>query len=760
MATILKSALFSGASMALVSLAVATPAYGQQQSPVDAEQSQPSDDSPAAPADATSQQAGEIVVTAQRRSERLQDVPIAMTAVNPQTATELGLRNLRDIQLAMPGTDLAAATGFTMLFIRGIGVPFTTPGLEPPVAIYLDGAYLPRAGGLNSLLDMVDPGQIEVLRGPQGTLYGRNATGGVILLNSANPTDKFEGRVMAEYGRFDHKQIDGMLNVPLSDTLSVRVAGRLRKEDGYVTNFDGTKLGQQNNYTARVRARWAPTDNFEVTGGVEWQRSRAFEFIDQLGSGAPTCYVCQTTGQTTSEFYEAGENAPTPYYNRLFKADLRARLSLGSVDISSLTTYFNNISVQRADNDFTQAPVFFFNVLRNGGKAFAQEFQLTSNFDGPFSFIAGANYLRDKPHLDIQLDGSAYDFSVAATGAYPASFNSLTTDSVSAFLEGTYEITDQVKVIAGGRYTHDKRRISVTNGPGFQLFGAPASYTRSASFDAFTPRFVLAWDNGPVNIYYSFTRAFKAGGFSSAAPFPGTPVDPEKMFNHEVGMKTSSFGGRLRTALSIFYYKNKGLQTQILDATGSGTVTQNAGATEGYGAEFEINGDPMPGLQLGASLGYLHAEYVDYQNASQVCFDPTGTSNPTAPGATLYACSVDLSGTRVPRAPKITASLNARYSFDIGGWEASLAGIAQYRSRFLFWPGAGGQLGYDQQKGYTVANISGYVSPPGTGLRLGLYADNVLGTKYTMIRTTSQPYGQYFSAAKPTTYGVRVEYSF
>ena len=289
MATILKSALFSGASMALVSLAVATPAYGQQQSPVDAEQSQPSDDSPAAPADATSQQAGEIVVTAQRRSERLQDVPIAMTAVNPQTATELGLRNLRDIQLAMPGTDLAAATGFTMLFIRGIGVPFTTPGLEPPVAIYLDGAYLPRAGGLNSLLDMVDPGQIEVLRGPQGTLYGRNATGGVILLNSANPTDKFEGRVMAEYGRFDHKQIDGMLNVPLSDTLSVRVAGRLRKEDGYVTNFDGTKLGQQNNYTARVRARWAPTDNFEVTGGVEWQRSRAFEFIDQLGSGAPTC---------------------------------------------------------------------------------------------------------------------------------------------------------------------------------------------------------------------------------------------------------------------------------------------------------------------------------------------------------------------------------------------------------------------------------------------------------------------------------------
>ncbi|MBZ9650342.1 Plug domain-containing protein, partial [Sphingobium sp. 3R8] len=159
MTTISKSALLSGASMALVGLAIAAPAQGQQ-TPADPMQAQPTNS--AAPAG----QVGEIVVTAQRRSQRLQDVPIAITAISPQSATQLGLRNLRDIQLAMPGTDLAAATGFTMLFIRGIGVPFTTPGLEPPVAIYLDGAYLPRAGGLNSLLDMVDPGQIEVLRGP------------------------------------------------------------------------------------------------------------------------------------------------------------------------------------------------------------------------------------------------------------------------------------------------------------------------------------------------------------------------------------------------------------------------------------------------------------------------------------------------------------------------------------------------------------------------------------------------------------------
>ncbi|HEX7895532.1 MAG TPA: TonB-dependent receptor, partial [Terriglobales bacterium] len=498
----------------------------------------------------------------------------------------------------------------------------------------------------------------------------------------------------------------------------------------------------------------------EISGGVEWQRSAARNYNDQLGAGAPTCYVCQSTGQTASSFYGAAQNDTGPYYNRMFRADLRVSADLGKFNLSTTSTYFRNRSRQFADNDFTTAPVFVFDVHGNGGRAFSQEIQLTSNLDGPFNYLLGLNYFNDDSFLDISLTGAAYDFAKAAAGSYPRNDAHVKTESVSAFIEGTYKITNQLKVTAGGRYTYDKRNLSATNSTGFQLFGAPASFSEAATFRAFTPRFVLAWDNGPTNIYYSFTRGFKAGGFSTPAPFPGDPINPERVFNHEIGIKNSAFGGKLRTNLAVFYYKNKGLQQQIIDATGTGTKTENVGAAEGYGAELEINGKPVDALVVGGSVSYLHAKYLSYPGASQICFDPSGLSNLTAPGATLYPCEADLSGTRVPHAPRWMASLNASYTFNVGSWSGNLAGIAQYRSRFLFWPGAGGDLRYDQQAGYVVANFSGYVSPPGGNFRLGFYLDNAFDKHYVTSRTTNAPYGLNFNAAKPRTYGVRAEVHF
>jgi iron complex outermembrane recepter protein len=773
-----KHALWAGVSLGLASLANAGPAYasdiGQESAPTTASpeaataggeiaaQPESSDAPPAATATepGTAASAGDIVVTSQRRSERLQDVPLAITAITPEAATQSGLRSMVDIKFATPGVDMTASTGFAMLYMRGIGVGFNTPGLEPPVAVYLDNMYLPRTGGLNTLLDLVDPGTIEIIRGPQGTLYGRNATGGVIRISSANPTDRLEGRLMAEYGRFDHKQVDGMLNIPVSDDLSLRFAGRRRKEDGYVSNFDGHKLGQVNNYTARGRLKWTPSEAIEVVGGVEWQHSKARDYNDRLGLGAPTCFVCLGTGEEPPEdFYDAAINVPEPFRNRAFRSDLRVTFDLNDFVLTSTTTYFNNNSVQNADNDFTSAPIFFFNVLANGGKTFGQEFQVAYDNDGPLSYIFAVSYLRDKAFIDIALEGLGFEGIRDASGEFPENRARLKTESVAALLEGVYRLSDTLKVTLGGRYTYDKRKRSAVNNAGFQFLGAPESHSDSKSFRAFTPRFVLAWDNGPTNIYYSYTRGFKAGGFLSPAPFQTPAVDPEKIFNHEVGVKHRAFGGKLQTNLSMFYYKNKDIQQQIIDAS-VGTITENAGSAEGYGAELEVLARPLKGLAVGGSIGYLHAEYSDYKNAAVVCFDPTGTSNPGFPGATLFPCRTDLTGTPLPHAPKWTVSANASYTFPIGSWSASVAGLAQYRSSSLFWPGAGGELRFDRQKGYTVANFSGYVSPPGDNLRLGFYVDNAFNKKYATIRTTSQPWGTSFEAAKPITYGARVEYKF
>lgn len=741
----IKRKLMVGASVAVANVVVALPAYAQD----NAHQS-----------DSASATGGEIIVTAQRRAERLQDVPLAITAVTPEFVTQSGIRSVTELKYASPGVDINNNTGFIFLNIRGIGSKFVSTGLEAPVAVYVDNTYIPRTNGLNTLLDLVDPGSIEIIRGPQGTLYGRNATGGVIRVNSANPTDKLEGRIAAEYGRFEHKQLDGMLNVPISDDLSIRFAGRRRKEDGYVKNIDGQTLPEVNSYTARMRMKWTPSDTVEITGGVEWNHSKANGFNDLLGRDDSTCLACGFTGAKVQPFYKAAVTIVSPYVNRSFRSDLKINLDLGDYALSSTTTYFNNFGEQDADNDFTAADVFRYHVIRNGGKSFGQEFQLNYDGDGPLSYVAAVGYLKDKGFIDFGLEGSAFQFSEDFVGVFPRANMTVKTQSYYGLLEGTYKLTDTIKVTAGGRYTYDKRSQLATNNAGFLLFGAPASYKAHASFKAFTPRFVLAWDNGPTNIYYSYTRGFKAGGFVTPSPFPGNSIKPEKIFSHEVGVKHSALGGKLTAGLSIFYYKNKGLQTQVIDINSGGNITENAGSSEGYGGELELTARPVEGLNIGASVAYLHAKYVSYKNAAQTCFDPTGTSNPSNPGATLYPCRVDLSGTVVPNAPKLTLSANANYTFPIGDWTGSLSGIAQYRSKMIFWAGAGGPLGWDRQKGYTVVNFSGYVSPPGDNLRLGFYVDNAFNTQYAAIRTTLTPWGLSYNAAPPRTYGGRIEYKF
>lgn len=725
---------------------------------------------PATPAVSSDNQAnaesiGDIVVTAQRRSERLQDVPLAVTAVSPEAAQQLGLRNLRDIKLVVPGADFSEGTGFAQLYIRGIGQAFATPGVEAPVSVYLDGAYLQRTAGYNALLDIVDPGTIEVLRGPQGTLYGRNATGGVVRLSSALPTSDLEGRAAVEYGRFDHKQFDGMLNLPISETLSVRFAGRYLEEDGYIRNIaTGNDLGGGHSYTVRGTLRWQPNENTDIVAGAEFQKTRFNKDFGQLGAGAPLCWVCQTSGDEPADgFYETNQNDLNMWRNRVFRTYLRASFTMGDFDLTSLTSYLSDRSVQFADNDFTPQPFFVFEARGVGGKTFSQEFQVASHLDGPFNYLFGVNYLHDKAFFDIGLTGDQYAF-LAFTGDGPGVTNDIKTDSVSAFVEGNYKLTEELKVTFGGRYTYDKRSITGENNAGFQAFGLPASFEFGDSFRAFTPRFVLAWDNGPTNIYYSFTRGFKAGGLSSPATSAAEALRPEKIFSHEIGVKNKALGGALNTSLSLFYYKNKDLQTQIIDATSGGSRYENAGGVEGYGAEFEANIRPTEGLTIGGALSYLHTEFFNYENAAQVCVDLSGTGNPNAPGAVLVNCQpgpdTNLNGVRAVHAPRFQASLNASYEFPIGTWNANLAGAAQYRSSFDFAPNGGGVLHYDRQSGYTIANFSGYVSPPGDNLRLGFYIDNAFAEKYAVYRATSQPHGIYYQAGRPRTYGLRAEYRF
>ncbi|MEJ7928068.1 TonB-dependent receptor [Sphingobium sp. AN641] len=710
------------------------------------------------------QESGDIIVTAQRKSESLQNTPIAVTAVNAETVQTLGLTRAVDVASITPGASFTTTQGFFAPHIRGIGSDFVSVGIETPVAIYEDGAYLTRTLTVNEIIDNFDIGSIQVLRGPQGTLYGRNATGGVIIINSADPTDQFEARVRGELGNLEHRSLAGMLNMPLGEDLALRVTGGYKHDGGFVRNLNtGDKnAGGSRTYNIRGKLRWQPGNADIILGGQFYDTKAYLGPLAALERRDDTCFACNinpavlkpNVGYYDTEGFTIIQPVRTKYYG----ANLNMTFDMGSFTLSSVTTFRQQKTVDSSsDQDLTPLPLFEFSVPRSGGKSYTQDLQVSSKLDGRFNYLFGLSYLYDKGYFNPAFLGEFFGGSTDPDTA--AGFkNTAITESYAAFLEGYYELTDQLKVTVGGRYTYEERKAIGDNSA---LIGVPGSTFRlSNSQRAFTPRFVLAWDNGPTNIYYSFTRGFKAGGFPGPYAFPVNPVQPEKIFSHEVGVKQSMANNRIRLNAAVFYAKNKNQQVQTLDLNSGGTLTGNAGAMENYGVEVEAQFTPVDGFNLGLSGAWQHARYESFPNASLVCYDPTRTNPALVPGATLYPCPIDLSGTKPPFAPTWSGSANASYNFAIGSWTAQLAGLATYRSAIDFLPGAGGQLGADRDNKLIVVNASGYISPPGDNLRVGFYANNLFDKKYPSYIQTGQPYGVYKNVARPRTYGLRVEYMF
>jgi iron complex outermembrane receptor protein len=696
---------------------------------------------------------GEITVTAQRRTERLQDVPVAVSTIQPDLAQAIHVDSLRDLQIIVPTASFGDNYSISQLFIRGLGQTQTaTSGLESPVSTYFDGGYLVRGVGIQDLLNLYDAASIQVLRGPQGTLYGRNATGGVILLSSANPTNKVEGDAAVEYGRFDHRKFQGMFNTPLTDTLDLRVAGRVSDGDNYVTDLvDGSRIGGGSSYSFRVKLDWHPNDVVNVLFGTQYDHDH--KALDaSIISNLATCLFCAAAGVTTQPGFYQTQNTPYPQFIIWGMSDnLRVDVKEDAFTFSSITTYRHDYFHSTTDQDGTPVNYFSFGVPNTGGHTVTQDFQITSNNSGPFSYVAGLSYLHDNGIFDIAFTGDLFNPPPPAPPSYLYSETVVVTNSVAGFFEGSYKFTPEWKLTLGGRYTHDDRKATGQENEDAQaIFDVPASYERSASFNAFTPRAVIAWDNGPTNIYYSFTRGFKAGGLGSPSLSIPDVIQPETISGQEIGWKQLFWDGRAQTSLTAFYHKDNNLQVSILDTNGGGQKVENAGAIQGKGVEFDSQLRPVNGVTLGATAGYLHSVFLNYPNATQSCLV----------GGVLSTCNANLAGFVTPHSPKFTGGLWTSVDFNVASWSANLAAALHYSSQFDFFANAGGPLQSDRQGGYALANLSGYVSPPNGHLRVGFYVDNVFNKEYATYRTTNQPYDQYYVPAMPITYGGRIEYRF
>jgi len=688
----------------------------------------------------------DIVVTAQRRSENLQRVPIAITTISPEVQTKLNIRDLQTLQIITPGLSVSTGVGYAMTYIRGVGANFSNPGVENPIGVYIDGAYVERGKGGN--LDVLDTSSVQVLKGPQGTLWGRNSTGGAILVTTADPTFEQKGRLTGQYGNIDHRLIEGYMNIPLSDTVAVRVAGRYRKEGGYIRNLpDGFMLGGLDVYTIRGKILYKPNSDFSAVLGIQHDSRKSS--IDANAQILPDayCLLCSQSGYTHpyADPYTTAINLINNGVGNVSKNDsynLKLNYDFDKINISSVTAYNKNTDTIYTDTDLTNvnnASSQNF-VIPSTNKTFIQNITATSSFGGMFEGMVGIDYLHDN---------SSYAINIVQiiNGPYPpANLAFIKTESVSPYGEINFKPLDGLTITGGGRYTSDVRKGRRNGEPNQRI-----------KFTSFSPRVVVAYETGPVNVYASFNKGNKAGGFSSPA-IPLQVFLPEKLDAYEIGAKFVSDDRRFRGNIAAYHYDYSQIQTVAINQ-GSGTnigTVQNPDAKLD-GIDVDANWKATDWFEIFAGGTYLHSEYRNFVNAGvQIPVfgangNPIGTSTGTE----------NLSGFPLPHAPKFTAFIGGTISGEVyKGWTGQITGFLNHSGAFDFFSGAGGPLRVDRQSSFETARLSGSISPPDGRYELGFFVDNATDAKTYNLRFTTAPFGAYQIINRPRTYGLRVSVNY
>ncbi|WEK44073.1 MAG: TonB-dependent receptor [Candidatus Sphingomonas colombiensis] len=709
----------------------------------------------------------DVIVTAQKRSERLQDVPIAVTAITAEAIQNRRTLDLVDLSNQAPGLQIKSDDNGAnpRIFIRGVGVNDFNPATNSAVGIYADGVYV--GSPLAQRLAFFDLQQVEVLRGPQGTLYGRNTTGGAINVTSRLPGNEPEADLSAEYGRFNSVNVQGGVSVPLIvDKLSIRLAGLYQRDDGYTLNRLTNHFGNNTNrWAVRGTLHFTPsanvTDNLVIstgrsTGGSIWAYNRSLQPQTAAATGPdglclPAYY---TSGQCTN--FMGYANTSTNLYQgdygfegkdrvNLFTVSNTLTVDLGAVSIVSVTGYQHANRNDQEDTDASPIPVITASYIARQN-TFSQELRLQSNGHTPLRYVVGAYYAHD--YLN---NNSAYNVlplvqEMIATPDNPTGTDLVDgiglfgwpltqkVDSYAAFGQLDYDLTEQLTLTGGLRYSADHKDFhyvsQAANGlvPIFTFDGAK-------TFESVTGKVGLQYRLSPTaNIYASYNRGAKSGGFFSGQT--GNPADlgpykDETVNAYEVGAKTELLGRTLRANVSAFYYDYKNLQvyTTVEDGAITRQLFTNASAAKIYGGELELEATPTRGLTVSLNAAYLHATYSDFISAGN-----------------------DYSGNTLPSAPKISiqGAIDWQHQTPLGTLVANTS--MSFRSKVFFDTSNAARLG-DQARAFVDARLGLRVARD--KLEIGVWGKNIFNEVNISDMTPIPTLGfDVFSVGPPRTYGL------
>ena len=678
----------------------------------------------------------EIVVTATRREQRLQDIPVTVTAISQDLAKSAGLNEMRDLSLVVPAFNGGRNNGVSQPVIRGVGSSGVSVGDESNVATYIDGVY--QADPFSTFLELVEVERVEVLRGPQGTVFGRNATGGLINIITPDPSFTTRGKISGRLGRTrnDANEFDLRAYVTggLTETIAADFAGSLRKNDGYIKDLvRGGTLGEARVLDLRSKLLFQPSNAVKIilTG----------EYADQKSSiNAVQPYGTNTAGRSfpgvilpSGPWQASLTERPYLDYER-YNLSLRTQFDLGGVNLETTTGYMHSDVAQSTDSDAS-------NILlgqipfTTTAETISQEVRLLSTAPGPFTWLVGGYFFHLDGSMNLNLQNSAGPGNpVTRTNLAPH----LTTQSFSGFAEGTYEVVPDFFLTAGGRYTTETRTFEqVVNGT--QL---PFGEVKNKS-DKWTYRVAARYQFAPsANVYASYGTGFKSGVFNAVGTRP-VATEPETIRAIEGGIKVDPTRW-LRTNLSLFHYDYRDLQVQARDAAGVSYILQNAANAKIYGGELEVSA-ALSDVNLRGSVSYTHGTYKNFDDAQT--FVPL-------PGGGNQVVADNVSGNRMIRAPRVSFNLGGDWSTDLGGGRLMISSNLFHSGRVYH-----DFLNLFSQKPYSMLSAEISWTTPDESLRFSLWGNNLTNAAvFQQIRPGAL--GTDVIYERPRRIGIGAEYRF
>lgn len=692
------------------------------------------------PSQTTSDTAGtlqQVVVTATHVATNVQKTAIAMSVYGSDFLKREAVTDIQGLSAVAPDVNFSEGSGSPLITVRGISSLDTTENGDPAVTVDTDGFYLNRPYSLDA--SMYDIARVEVLRGPQGTLNGRNSVGGAINIITAQPTHDFAGYAGITYGDYDTLELQGMVNLPLSDTVQLRAAFLSASHDGYRNNSPQIDADDQDNKSARVELAFEPIEHFRGVVTVQYtSEGGAGDAVQSIS------YIYTPSGALD-------HNLPPGINSEAFPLGTRPSLALtekqvrynfvydfGAFDLTYLGGY-DTTSWHHADDETS---------LHNGNMAFVQneypdtinqELRATSNTTGPLQWQLGLFYFHERSHL------LSYDAVPTTTDVYSEPFGfaySTSSHSTAGYAQASYQLTDALKLTAGARYTSDFKGESGYYG---DLSTDTIYANQSGSASSGKTIYHVGLDYALTTqslLYGKVDTGYKAGGFN----FGGRPYTPETVTTYEVGSKNRFFSNTLQLNLAAFYdnYSNQQVATFATTFGQPVELTENAGKSKIWGIESDlISKVPVVGT-FNATVDYLHARYTDFPSVE----DPSDPSS--VPGV-----NVQLAGNTPPQAPTWSISAGLTHDWELGAGLLSGRIESKYQSseNFSFY-----NFPDTRQGSYTMSNAFLSYTPGDARWKATVFVKNLENSAvFSTAQESEYAYAYVYQFYPPRTYGVRLE---